>query len=111
MRYYTTKESVVVAVADYSNENELCQQKRGEKMENVEIRQEATKGGLKLWEVAEALGMTDSTFSRKLRRELPSDQRDHILSMIWKLAELKAEREAEYQTREEERRNADNADD
>lgn len=64
-------------------------------MENMEIRREAARNGLKLWEVAEACGVTDSTFSRKLRHELPSEQRDHILSMIRKLAEHKAEQEAE----------------
>lgn len=58
-------------------------------MENLEIRREAAKNGLKLWEVAEACGMTDSTFSRKLRRELPSDQRDYVLSVIANLAERK----------------------
>ena len=78
-------------------------------MENMEIRREAARNGLKLWEVAEACGVTDSTFSRKLRRELPSEQRDHILSMIRKLAEHKAEREAEYQARKEEYSGADNA--
>ena len=80
-------------------------------MENMEIRREAARNGLKLWEVAEVCGVTDSTFSRKLRRELPSEQRDHILSMIRKLAEHKAEREAEYQARREEYSGADNADD
>lgn len=78
-------------------------------MENMEIRREAARNGLKLWEVAEVCGVTDSTFSRKLRRELPSEQRDHILSMIRKLAEHKAEREAEYQARKEECNDADNA--
>ena len=58
-------------------------------MENMEIRREAAKNGLKLWEVAEACGITDSTFSRKLRRELPSDQRDHVLRVIANLAECK----------------------
>lgn len=67
-------------------------------MENTEIRQAAAENGLKLWEVAEALGVADSTFSRKLRRELPSEQRDHILRMISKIAERRAEREAEYQS-------------
>ena len=71
-------------------------------MENMEIRREAARNGLKLWEVAEVCGVTDSTFSRKLRRELPSEQRDHILSMIRKLAEHKAEREAEYRAKKEE---------
>lgn len=80
-------------------------------MENMEIRHEAARNGLKLWEVAEACGVTDSTFSRKLRRELPSEQRDHILNMIRNLAEHKAERAAEYQAQEEERENANNEDD
>lgn len=71
-------------------------------MENMEIRREAARNGLKLWEVAEVCGVTDSTFSRKLRRELPSEQRDHILSMIRKLAAHKAEREAEYRAKKEE---------
>lgn len=71
-------------------------------MENLEIRREAAKNGLKLWEVAEVCGVTDSTFSRKLRRELPSEQRDHILNMIYKLAEHKAEQEAEYRAKKEE---------
>ena len=71
-------------------------------MENNEIRNEAAKNGIRLWEVAEALDITDSTFSRKLRRELPSEQRDHILRMIGKIAERKAEREAEYQASKEE---------
>ena len=79
-------------------------------MENMEIRSEAARNGLKLWEVAEACGVTDSTFSRKLRRELPNEQRDHVINMIRKLAEHKAEREAEYQAREE-GRYADNEDD
>ncbi len=58
-------------------------------VENMEIRREAAKNDLKLWEIAEACGMTDSTFSRKLRRELPSEQRNHILKVIAELAERK----------------------
>ena len=40
--------------------------------------------------------------TRKLRRELPSEQRDHILNMLYKLAEHKAEQEAEYRAKKEE---------
>ena len=58
-------------------------------VENMEIRREAAKNDLKLWEIAEACGMTDSTFSRKLRRELPSEQLNHILKVIAELAERK----------------------
>ena len=64
-------------------------------MENQSIRNYAQKHGVKLWEIAEAIGMTDSTFSRKLRLELPSDQQDHICRVIEQIAERKAERKEE----------------
>ena len=78
---------------------------------NYEIRSECHKYNIKLWELAEWIGVSESTMTRKLRRELPSEQRDHILSMICKLTEHKAEQEAEYRVREEARRNANNEDD
>ncbi len=78
---------------------------------NYKIRSECHKHNVKLWELAEWIGVSESTMTRKLRQELPSEQKDHILSMICKLAEYKAEREAEYRVREEERRNANNEDD
>lgn len=83
--------------------------KRGEKMENVEIRRAATKSNLRLWEVAEVLGMTDSTFSRKLRRELPSEEKSRILSAIYELAERKAGYEAGAKKGEEEQSDEGNA--
>lgn len=58
-------------------------------MENSDIRRAAKENNVKLWEIAEAIGLAESTFSRKLRRELPSDQRDHILRVIANLAEKK----------------------
>lgn len=78
---------------------------------NCEIRSECRNHGIKLWELAAWIGISEATMTRKLRQELPSEQRDHILSMIYKLAERKAEQEAEYQAQEEERRNASNEDD
>lgn len=62
---------------------------------NCEIRNECRKHGIKLWELAAWIGISEATMTRKLRQELPSEQRDHILSMIRKLAEHKAEQEAE----------------
>lgn len=76
---------------------------------NCEIRNECRKHGIKLWELAAWIGISEATMTRKLRQELPSEQRDHILNMIYKLAEHKAEREAEYQARKEECNDADNA--
>ena len=39
---------------------------------NMEIRQEAAGAGVKLWQIADKLGITDSYFSRKLERNLPT---------------------------------------
>lgn len=65
-------------------------------MANEAIRQAAKENGLRLWEVAEILGVTDSTFSRKLRHELPSEQKQHIVDAIESAARWRAEKAAEY---------------
>ena len=55
-------------------------------MNNKEIRNAAGGHGLKLWEVAEAIGMNESAFSRKLRKELPAEETARILTIIDALA-------------------------
>ena len=55
-------------------------------MNNKEIRNAAGGHGLKLWQVAEAIGMNESAFSRKLRKELPQEEKEKILAVIEKLA-------------------------
>jgi hypothetical protein len=35
-----------------------------------------------LWEVAEKYGVNDGNFSRKLRRELPAEEKQKIISII-----------------------------
>jgi hypothetical protein len=49
---------------------------------NQDIREEAKKAGLKLWELAEALGITDGNFSWKLRHELPENEKVEIRAKI-----------------------------
>ena len=39
-------------------------------MANLKLRRAAAGAGVKLWQVAEALGVADATLSRWLRREL-----------------------------------------
>lgn len=51
-------------------------------MNNREIRQAAISAGVKLWEVAEALGVADTTLSRRMRRELPDEEKGKILEII-----------------------------
>ena len=56
-------------------------------MENQDIRQEVKEKGLKLWQIAEKLGINDGNFSRMLRRELSDDKKEQIRAII---SELKA---------------------
>ncbi|MCL2102288.1 MAG: hypothetical protein FWH22_11325 [Fibromonadales bacterium] len=58
---------------------------------NIDIRLEARVSGVKLWEVAEALGMHDSGFSRKLRKELPEQEKTAIRAIIERLQTKKSQ--------------------
>ena len=56
-------------------------------LNNVEIRRSAKEAGVRLWQVAEAIGMQDSAFSRKLRKELPQEEKDRIFKIIKELSQ------------------------
>ncbi|MBE6584785.1 MAG: hypothetical protein E7649_07445 [Ruminococcaceae bacterium] len=51
-------------------------------MKNVDIRKAAKEAKVNLWEIAEAYGVNDGNFSRKLRRELPDAEKAKILDII-----------------------------
>jgi len=53
---------------------------------NTDIKVAAIRAGVKLWELAEALGIADTSLSRKLRRELPDDEKQRILEIIDRLS-------------------------
>lgn len=55
-------------------------------MKNADIREAAKKHGVYLWEIAEGLGISDFSFSRRLRHELTPDQKADILEIILKKA-------------------------
>lgn len=57
---------------------------------NKLIKNEAKEAGVKLWQIADRLGYTDSTFSRKLRKELSKEETLKILSIIKELAKENA---------------------
>lgn len=65
-------------------------------MANERIRSAAKEHNLHLWEIAAALNISDNTFSRQLRNELPEDRQNEIISKIEHLtgtdrnAEIKA---------------------
>ncbi len=53
---------------------------------NTKVREAAKAAGVCMWQVAEALGMQESSFSRKLRHELPMREVEQILGIIAQLA-------------------------
>ncbi len=49
---------------------------------NRDIRRAAAFSGVCLWQIADSLGITDANFSRKLRRELPADEKEKIMQIM-----------------------------
>ena len=55
-------------------------------MHNKDIRQAAANAGVRLWQIAAAIGLNDGNFSRKLRMELPVEEKQKIFGIIEKLS-------------------------
>lgn len=55
-------------------------------VKNQDIRNAAKKADIKLWQIAEKLGIWDATLSRKLRKELPQEEKEKIFGIIAELA-------------------------
>lgn len=60
-------------------------------MHNKDIRSYAKNAGVHLWEVAAAYGINDGNFSRKLRQELPEEEKEKIFKIIDRLVQEKQE--------------------
>ena len=58
-------------------------------MNNCSVRNAAKEHGVKLWEIADDIGMNDGNLSRKLRHELPNDEQEKIVSIIISIADRK----------------------
>lgn len=58
---------------------------------NMEIRNKAKSCGIRLWEIAAKLGINDGNFSRKLRQELPQEEKEKMLAIIDRLARERQE--------------------
>lgn len=59
-------------------------------MANNEIKEKAKQSGVRLWQVADKLGITDGMLSRKLRKELPEAEKAKIFDIINDLKEAAA---------------------
>lgn len=60
-------------------------------MKNVEIRSAYMLAGIKQWQLAEAMGISETHLSRKLRKELPQEEKQTILEIIERLSKEKQE--------------------
>ena len=60
-------------------------------LKNADIREAATAHGVKLWQIAEELGIADGNFSRKLRKELPQKDKDKVFEIITRISTRKEE--------------------
>lgn len=49
---------------------------------NADIRSAVRRNGLFLWQIADKLGINDGNFSRKLRHELPDEEKQKIFAII-----------------------------
>ena len=56
---------------------------------NDDIKSYAKAKKVKLWQVAEALGITDSQLSRMMRHELETEQKRRIMKHVDKIADGK----------------------
>lgn len=49
---------------------------------NIQIRDEAFRNRVPLWELADRLGVSETTIYRRLRRELPKEETERALQAI-----------------------------
>lgn len=54
-------------------------------MNNHDIKEAAKIAGVKLWQIADKLGINDGNFSRKLRKELAPEEKQKIFDIITEL--------------------------
>ena len=58
-------------------------------MANNALRQAARESGVKLWELADALDVSEATVTRMLRRELDAEKQSNLLEIINAIAQQK----------------------
>lgn len=54
---------------------------------NCDVRDAATEKGVRLWQIAEELGVADYNFSRRLRKELSDEEKERVFAIIERLSE------------------------
>jgi len=57
-------------------------------VKNKDVRVAIESANLKYWQIAQELGCTDGNFSRKLRKELPPEEKRKIFDIIERLSKV-----------------------
>lgn len=55
-------------------------------MTNQEIKLAAAGAGVRMWQIADELGIRDCNLSRKMRHELPEAEKAQLMEIIRRLA-------------------------
>ncbi len=55
-------------------------------MQNIDLKQAAKQADVRIWRLADYLGISEATMTRKLRHELPEEEKQKLLSAIDRLA-------------------------
>ncbi len=56
-------------------------------MQNEDLRAEVKTAGVRWWRIAEGLGLSEFTLSRRLRHELPEAEKGRIREIVRELTE------------------------
>lgn len=83
--------TIIIAQQETDCNNNFMEKEQFFMRANAEIRERAKQAGVCLWQVAAVSGINDGNFSRKLRRELPQEEKQRILEIINRLAQQKQE--------------------
>jgi hypothetical protein len=54
---------------------------------NSDIRLMARRHGVRHWQISAELGIHDSAFSRKMRKELSEEEKEEVFNIITRLAD------------------------
>lgn len=57
------------------------------KTANSDIREATKQAGVRLWQIADELGINDGNFSRKLRKEFSAEEKAKIYAIIAQLSD------------------------
>lgn len=52
---------------------------------NLDVRECAKKAGVYLWQIAAAIGVSEPTFNRRMRVEMPDNEKEEVKKVISRL--------------------------